>query len=140
MKAGRKSIIAFAMVCCGSLFGVDAAMAQPAPPPAAPSMVDVPTTRVLAIGTVVGTPDRATMAQVMPGEVRATVDLHLKGKIDQWFVRKDGRGVVFLMNVDTVDEAHRLLEALPLGEKKLMTFELMPLGPLTPLRFLLPPR
>jgi hypothetical protein len=36
-----------------------------------------------------------------------------------------------------VEEAHTLLEQLPLGRAKLMEFELMPLGPLSPLRVLL---
>jgi hypothetical protein len=41
------------------------------------------------------------------------------------------------MNVTSVEEAHSLLEKLPLGQAKLMTFEFVPLGPLSPLRFLL---
>jgi hypothetical protein len=34
--------------------------------------------------------------------------------------------------------AKEMLEALPLGREHLMSFELIPLGPLTPLRQLLP--
>jgi hypothetical protein len=74
---------------------------------------------------------------IMPREVPATVRLYLDGKIDQWWVRQDGKGVVFLMNVSSVEEARTLLEKLPLGQAKLMTFDLMPLGPLNPLRLLL---
>jgi hypothetical protein len=44
---------------------------------------------------------------------------------------------VFLLNVSSVEEAHTLLEQLPLGQAKLMEFDLMPLGPLSPLRLLL---
>ena len=102
-----------------------------------PDKPNVPTTRILAIGSVTSpiTPeDRKT---IMPREVKATVELYLQGKIDQWWFRGDGKGVVFLMNVTTVEEAHALLEALPLGVAKRMTFELMPLGPLFPLRALL---
>jgi len=102
-----------------------------------PEKPNVPTTRILAIGSVTSpiTPeDRKT---IMPKEVRATVELYLQGKIDQWWFRGDGKGVVFLMNVTTVEEAHALLEALPLGVAKRMTFELMPLGPLFPLKALL---
>ncbi len=75
-------------------------------------------------------------APVMQQEVRDTVRLYLSGKLDQWFVRKDQRGVVFLLNVTTVAEARELLEKLPLGEKKLMEFDLIPLGPLSPLGLL----
>jgi len=41
------------------------------------------------------------------------------------------------MNVDSVDEADTLLKALPLGRDNLLTFELMPVGPLLPLGMLL---
>ncbi|MBV9034862.1 MAG: hypothetical protein JO182_10255 [Acidobacteriaceae bacterium] len=74
---------------------------------------------------------------VMPQEVRDTVRLYLAGKLDQWFVRRDQNGVVFLLNVSSVDEARALLEKLPLGQEKLMEFDFIPLGPLTPLGLLL---
>ena len=75
----------------------------------------------------------------MPREVSDTVRLYLAGKIDQWYVRKDTRGVVFLMNVSSVEEAHVLLEKLPLGVAGVMKFELIPVGPLSPLNYLLGP-
>lgn len=37
------------------------------------------------------------------------------------------------MNVTSVAEAHAILEKLPLGQAKLMEFELVELTPLTPL-------
>jgi hypothetical protein len=52
-------------------------------------------------------------------------------------VRQDGKGVVFLVNVTSVEEAHSLLEKLRLGQTGLMEFDFMPLGPLNPLRLLL---
>jgi len=105
-----------------------------APPVALPA---APTVKVLAIGHL--TPAAMTpsaMRPVMPSEVRETVKLYLAGKIDQWYVRQDKSGVVFLMNVSTVAEAHALLEKLPLGVAGLMEFDLIPLGPLTPLSLL----
>jgi hypothetical protein len=53
------------------------------------------------------------------------------------YVRQDGKGVVFLLNVTSLEEAHSLLEKLRLGQTGLMEFDLMPLGPLNPLRLLL---
>jgi hypothetical protein len=95
----------------------------------------VPTTKILAIGHIIpGSKDRQT---IMPTEVRETVKLYLTGKIDSWYVRKDQPGVVFLMNVATVKEAHDLLEGLPLGKAGIMEFELIPIGPLSPLQYLL---
>ena len=112
------------------------ALGAPDSGPAAASN-SVPTTKVLAIGHV--TPLGASDARraVMPAEVRETVKLYLAGRIDQWYVRKDLPGVVFLMNVSTVKEAHDLLEALPLGKAGIMEFELIPIGPLSPLQYLL---
>jgi hypothetical protein len=73
----------------------------------------------------------------MSREVPDTVRLYLGGKIDQWYLRQDGKGVVFILNLSSAEEAHSMLEALPLGQAKLMTFELIPLGPLSPLGLLL---
>ena len=104
----------------------------------APLLPPVPTTKVLAIGSVPNAhTSGAAAAVVMPREVDATVRLYLDGKIDQWYVRKDTRGVVFLMNVATIEEAHALLEKLPLGVAGIMKFELIPIGPLSPLHYLL---
>jgi hypothetical protein len=102
-----------------------------------PSPTAGPTTRILAIGRLPSGVTRDKLAPVMQQEVRDTVRLYLAGKLDQWFVRRDQSGVVFLLNVSTVAEARTLLEKLPLGEAKLMEFDLIPLGPLTPLGLLL---
>jgi hypothetical protein len=114
------------------------AMGQPAPTaPAAPN--SVPTTKVLAIGSLTSIGAGDARRAVMPAEVRETVKLYLAGKIDQWYVRQDGAGVVFILNTDSLAEAKAELEALPLGQAKMMSFELIPLGPLNPLRLLLKP-
>jgi hypothetical protein len=106
----------------------------------APALPAVPTTKVIAIGSVSSTPAPGmATANIMPQEVSDTVRLYLAGKIDQWYVRKDTRGVVFLMNVTSVEEAHALLEKLPLGVAGIMKFELIPVGPLSPLNYLLHP-
>lgn len=106
----------------------------------APTLPAVPTTKVVAIGSVDSTlASGSAGANIMPHEVSDTVRLYLAGKIDQWYVRKDTRGVVFLMNVSSVEEAHALLEKLPLGVAGIMKFELIPVGPLSPLNYLLGP-
>ena len=51
---------------------------------------------------------------VMPSEIRATVKLYFDGKIRQWYSRGDGRGVVFLVDAKTEDEARAIIETLPL--------------------------
>jgi hypothetical protein len=96
-------------------------------------------THVLATLTVNPAISRDQLAPVMPEEVRQTVELYLDGKIQQWYARGDGKGVVFLLDCRTVAEAKAILEKLPLVKANLASFDYMPLGPLTPLRVLLPP-
>ena len=95
------------------------------------------TTKVLAIGSWTAKATPETRPPVMPFEARDTLRLQLVGKIDQWFAKTDGSGAVFLMNVTDPAEAHALLEDLPLGRAEMMTFELIPMGPLWPLGLLL---
>jgi hypothetical protein len=101
-------------------------------------LVSVPTTKILAIGTLTSPLTDEQRKTIMSHEVPDTVKLYLAGKIDQWYVRKDGKGVVFLLNLISEEEASALLEQLPLGQAKLMHFEYLPLGPLSPLALLLP--
>jgi hypothetical protein len=110
-----------------SLFLSGPSVAQPAKPP-------TPTTRILAIGTVNPGADPATVRSILPNEVRETVKLYLDGKIDQWFSLEDRNGVAFILNVTDPAAAHDMLEKLPLGQAHLMSFELIPLAPLNPLR------
>jgi hypothetical protein len=103
------------------------ARAQPAAPP-------TPTTRILAIGTINPGVNPAVVKSILPTEVRETVKLYLDGKIDQWFSLQGRNGVAFILNVTDPTTAHDMLERLPLGQAHLMTFELIPLAPLNPLR------
>jgi hypothetical protein len=102
----------------------------------APSL-SAPTTKILAVSHPMGAAMTAEQrASIMPQEVRATVEAYLNGKIDQWYVQSNGRGVVFIVNASTADEAKAVLEKFPLGQAGLMGFDYIPLGPLSPLRFL----
>jgi len=97
----------------------------------------VPTTKILAIGRLTAKATPTALGPILPLEVRATTRLYLAGKIDQWYAKPDKTGVVFIMNLSDQKEAHDLLEKLPLGQAGMMEFELIPLGPLSPLRLLL---
>ena len=98
------------------------------------AMQPTPTTRILAIGTVNPGVEREKVLAILPEEVRETANLYLDGKIDQWYSLEDRRGVVFILNVTDPAAAHEMLEKLPLGQAHLMSFELIPIGPLNPLR------
>ena len=102
------------------------------------SSVPVPkTTGVL----VLSTPRQGVTAQqimaVIPAEIRATVKLYLDGKIRQWYSRGDGKGVIFLVDATSADEAQALMETLPLAQQHLIDHEYIPVGPLMPLRALM---
>ena len=75
--------------------------------------------------------------KIMPAEIRATVPLYLDGRIQQWFMRGDGRGVIFLLNCQDVAEARAIIETLPLSKENLMDEQFIPVGPLLPLGMLL---
>jgi hypothetical protein len=75
--------------------------------------------------------------KIMPAEIRATVPLYLEGKIQQWFTRGDGKGVIFLLNCKDEAEARALIENLPLSKENLMDEQFIPVGPLLPLGILL---
>lgn len=72
----------------------------------------------------------------MPHEVPATLRLYLEGKIEQFWFRENA-GPIFLMNVESVEEAKTTLSRLPLVANNVATFELMPVSPLLPLGLLI---
>jgi hypothetical protein len=124
MKHALVSCVVALILC---LMGSGTGQAQTANPP-------TPTTRILAISTVPAGVDPAKVRAILPNEVRETVDLYLAGKIDQWYSLNGPMGVAFILNVTDTAVAHEMLEKLPLGQAHLMTFELIPLAPLNPLR------
>ena len=102
-----------------------------------PSVAVPKTTAVLVIETSKpGVTPQQIMA-VIPEEIRATVKLYLDGKIRQWYSRGDGKGVIFLVDAKTEDEARAVMETLPLAKEQLMDHEYIPVGPLMPLRALM---
>ena len=104
-----------------------------------PSVAIPKTTAVLVMQTPKqGVTPQQIMA-VIPSEIRATVHLYLDGKIRQWYARGDGKGVIFLVDAKTEDEARAVMETLPLAQEQLMDHAYIPVGPLMPLRALMGP-
>jgi hypothetical protein len=93
-----------------------------------------PTTKILAIGTINPGVDISKVNAILPKEVQETANLYLNGKIDQWYSLQDRKGVAFILNVTDTAVAQEMLEKLPLGQAHLMSFELIAIGPLNPLR------
>ena len=104
--------------------------ASPQPPSGVPSPK---TTEVMVILTIKQGVTRQQVMNIMPDEIRATVKLYLDGKIRQWYSRGDGRGVIIYLDVKTIEEAHAIMDTLPLSKENLMDHEYIPVGPLMPL-------
>ena len=92
--------------------------------------------KVMAVGTLKPL-SQEQRQQYLPKEVPATLQLYLDGKMEQFWLREKEVGGIFLMSVDSVEEADKLLKGLPLGQANLLTFDLMPIGPLLPLGMLM---
>ena len=112
---------------------VSAAQSQSGGASGVPSIAIPKTTEVIVIQTPKQgvTPDQ--IMAVVPAEIRATVKLYLDGKIRQWYSRGDGKGVIFVVDAKTEDDARVIMETLPLAKEHLMDHEYIPVGPLMPL-------
>src|SRR5919198_2470653 len=102
---------------------VSAAQSQPAGPQAPSGPAQPRITEVMVILTAKQGVTRQQIMAIMPAEIRATVKLYLEGRIRQWYSKGDGKGVIFLIDAKTVDEAHAIIEAMPLSKENLMDHE-----------------
>jgi hypothetical protein len=93
--------------------------------------------KVMAIGSFAKPLTPEQRQQVLPGEVPATLKLYLDGKIEQFWFRQDAPGVLFLMNVESVEQAKATMEALPLVTSGYVKYDFMQVGPLAPLGLLI---
>ncbi|GAB2874921.1 hypothetical protein GCM10027093_07980 [Paraburkholderia jirisanensis] len=92
--------------------------------------------KVFAIASAKPTLTPEKIQQHMSNEVPATLKLYLDGKVEQFWFRDKG-GPIFLMNVESVEQAKATLDALPLVADGLMSYEFLPVGPLMPLGMLI---
>jgi len=113
------------------------AQSQSGVAPGVPSVAIPKITEVMVIQTAKQGVTAQQIMAVIPAEIRATVKLYLDGIIRQWYSRGDGKGVIFLVEAKTEDEARALMETLPLAKEQLMDHEYIPVGPLMPLRALI---
>ena len=92
--------------------------------------------KVFALYTLNGPLTPQVRQEVMPQEVPHTLELYLQGKIEQFWFRENV-GPVFLLNVESLDEAKATLSTLPLLARNLATLDLIPVTPLMPLGLLI---
>ena len=92
--------------------------------------------KVFALATAKPTLTPDKLQQYMPAEVRTTLQHYLDGTVEQFWFREK-LGPIFLMNVESVEQANASLAELPLVANDLMTYEVFPVTPLSPLRLLI---
>jgi hypothetical protein len=127
------TLVPMAMLAASSVAQSQSSSASGVPSAAIPK-----TTAVLVIETPrQGVTPQQIMA-VIPDEIQATARLYLDGKIREWYSRGDGKGVVFLVEAKSEDEAQDIMETLPLAKAHLMDHQYVPVGPLMPLKALNP--
>jgi len=101
--------------------------------------VNVPVTNVMVLLTRRPGVEMAELMKVLPEEARETMLLYLDGRIDHWYSRADGKGVIFFLRCSTVEEAKAIMGGLPLDKAGLVDLEFIPVGPLAPMRMLTKP-
>lgn len=95
--------------------------------------------KVFAIGAITNPPATPEARDaILSKEVPATLQHYLDGKIEQFWFRQDRLGVIFLMDVASVDDAKAEVGTLPLTHAGHMTYDFIPAGPLAPLGRLIP--
>ena len=138
MKFMIPFLLAAALPMAGLAQSKSGAQSQSGGGSGVPSVAIPKTTEVI----VIETPSQGVTVQqimaVIPEEIRATVKLYLEGKIRQWYSRGDGRGVVFVVDAKSEEEARAIIETLPLAKEHLMDHQYIPVGPLMSLRALNP--
>ena len=93
--------------------------------------------KVFAIGSAPKPITDQQRQEIMPKKVPDTLKLYLDGRIEQFWFRDDKPGVVFLMNVDSVEQAKTTINTLPLASGGFLAFDFIPVGPLKPLGLLI---
>jgi hypothetical protein len=93
--------------------------------------------KVFAIASIVKPVSDEQRKEIMPREVPATLKHYLDGKIEQFWSRQDAPGVIFLMNVESAEQAKAELDRLPLVTGGFAKYDFVPVGPLAPLGLLI---
>ena len=89
--------------------------------------------KVFALGAIIKPVSDEQREQIMPREVPRTLQLYLDGVIEQFWFRHDKPGPVFLMNVESVDQAKEIVGAMPIVAEGFAAYDFVPVGPLAPL-------
>lgn len=87
--------------------------------------------KFMVVGTYTA-PDAVPAASLALQQEQETMKLYLNGKVEQFWFRRDGKGVVLLVSAGSQDEATALLGGLPYAKANAIRFEVLPVGPMMP--------
>ncbi|MCQ0023345.1 hypothetical protein M4914_10570 [Streptomyces somaliensis DSM 40738] len=68
-------------------------------------------------------------AAVLPQEVETVRGLYADGTLRQIWLRGDTRGACFLLEAGSTEEAEAAVAALPMAQKEMSEFQIIPLRP-----------
>ncbi|MFI7386300.1 hypothetical protein [Streptomyces sp. NPDC049813] len=68
-------------------------------------------------------------AGVLPEETETVRGLYAAGTLRQIWLRDDTRGACFLLEADSLHDAETAVAALPLAQKEMSGFQIIPLRP-----------
>jgi len=92
--------------------------------------------QILVLSKLVPGASMDAVAPHLKAETQVAWRLYKDGLVRQWYFRTDQPGVVFFIECESIDEAKRAFEALPLVGAHLIELEYIPLGPFLPLESL----
>ena len=87
--------------------------------------------KILAIDTLKEGVTRDHLEPYLDKELNHAWDIYKSGKFREMYNRGDVPGVAFFMECDTLQEAHQIINQLPMVQAKLIEFKLIPLEPFT---------
>lgn len=100
----------------------------------------VPVVQVLALDRILPGATEDKLKALLPEEARQALNLYLGGHVRQWYFRQDRPGAIFVLEVNSLDEARQLMAGLPMVRAGLVDYDLVPIGPYIPLATLPAPR
>jgi len=68
-------------------------------------------------------------AAVLPQETETVRELYAGGALRQIWLREDTRGACFLLEAESLQDAETTVAALPLAQKGMSSFQIIPLRP-----------
>jgi hypothetical protein len=88
--------------------------------------------KILALDKILDGATEEKIKHHLKNEALMAWDLYMKGTLRELYFRQDRPGAVLVMECESVVEARRILDGLPLAKEGLIAFDVIPLGPFVP--------